>query len=420
MNDLNLVKQFSTVILFLSLNINLAHGQNLIDIIPSLYGSDGVQLVGTTRGFSHAPHFQDDSLLELVELAEAASSLKLPVPSQSGGLTFTYDSITDDFIQSTDSLGLAYSEYARTIGDSQTSLGFVIGQVKYSKYNGRRLGNYDLQLEHEDLAGPGADICVGGPPDACYLFENDTVLLELDIDLETEFLVFYGTQGISHKFDVGIQIPIVHHRLSVSSQASVIEDETKQFFTPTLHHFDEAGVNGDAPQDSVSGSSTGIGDIRIHGKYQFLESSLWDAAALLQFRLPTGDENNLMGFGNYGAKIQLIGSRTQSADGLPISTHYNIGYEKNTGVFGQNEINYGFGADYTNQKDNHIATYTLELIGNREVGSSSIGGRQLDIVLGVRRTVGESGMVSASIRHSLSNTGLEAAPYLILGYEKLN
>ncbi|MGH9198479.1 MAG: hypothetical protein ACRD1T_22445, partial [Acidimicrobiia bacterium] len=63
------------------------------------------------------------------------------------------------------------------------------------------------------------------------------------------------------------------------------------------------------------------------GKYAFLSSSTGGVAASGELRLPTGDEDNLLGTGATQIKGLFIGSRTVG----DFSTHVNFGYTFSSG-----------------------------------------------------------------------------------------
>lgn len=94
-------KTWKVLGLIIGLNSHSVFSKDLVDVIPSVYGGNGVQLVHAASGFNHAPHFQDDALQKLNDLTKFASDIQLPYPNASGGIYFSYDPVLDDFIKST-------------------------------------------------------------------------------------------------------------------------------------------------------------------------------------------------------------------------------------------------------------------------------------------------------------------------------
>ena len=71
-----------------------------------------------------------------------------------------------------------------------------------------------------------------------------------------------------------------------------------------------------------AGSATGIGDIVLRSKYRVLSGVGGGLAAAVDLRLPTGDENDLLGTGGVQAKMLLIASTERGR----LAEHVNIGY----------------------------------------------------------------------------------------------
>ena len=94
--------------------------------------------------------------------------------------------------------------------------------------------------------------------------------------------------------------------------------------TPDTHAFD--GDNPDERTFTSSGSATGIGDIVLRAKYNFLRARGGGLAAAVDVRTPTGDESNLLGTGGVQTKVYGIAS---AAIGK-MSPHVNAGYTFST------------------------------------------------------------------------------------------
>jgi len=96
----------------------------------------------------------------------------------------------------------------------------------------------------------------------------------------------------------------------------------------------------------MSGSASGIGDVVLRGKYEFLRTDRAGVALAADLRLPTGDENELLGAGATRVKVFGIGSIHLGK----FSPHVNAGYVWNTK--GRNlhkfadEISYTAGFDW--------------------------------------------------------------------------
>ena len=86
-------------------------GLDLNQIIPSLYGGNGVTLQDNPF-FSHRADFSEDSLIRLQDLSESLSDFTQPTLSSNSGLTYEFDPVLDEFVQtdSAQSLGPSLTE----------------------------------------------------------------------------------------------------------------------------------------------------------------------------------------------------------------------------------------------------------------------------------------------------------------------
>lgn len=394
---------------------------DLIDLLPGLYGGDGVQLQAVRgAGITHNPHFATASLTQLKKLANAANELAPPVPSSQGGFTLEFDPITNEFVQSTNSLGPIFAERAETIGKNKINLGFVYSYLNFTKFEGESLSNISRSLSHKNVGGPGIDVCIGGPPGACYFYEADKVVLDLDIGLTTHIFSFFGTYGITEKLDIGLFIPIMRNRLSVKSQGSIVENSTRVFFSGSdFHSFDPSGIDGDAPNDSAEGTKIGIGDIRLRSKYHIMEKSNIKISAALEIRIPNGNEDNLMGTAGVGVKPLMIFSTNIPVWGGALGPHLNVGYEINAGAQRQNEIDYIVGFDYGRKFFDDLVTIAVDLIGSHETTKrDGIGDDTVDLATGFRWNFYKKHLVSSNLQFPLNkNDGLKPDVTFTIGYE---
>jgi hypothetical protein len=390
-------------------------GTSLEELITSMYGGDGIQLVTSSNEFSHAPHFQDDALQELNQLTQGALESKLPTPSTSSGVVYQYNAFLNDFVQSRESLGPIFVEQANTLGRGNVMFGFSFSNANWSRYKDHNLRNINLVLDHEDIAAPGSDICIGGPENACYLFEEDDIHLLLDIDFTTKGLFFFSSYGLTDNWDIGVMVPILRNTLAVSSTAMIHEHESSQYFSGTLHEFDETGSNGDKSTDSVQGSKTDIGDIQIFSKYNLLSEQYHQLALSFSARLATGDKANLMGFDNYGFKTSILSSHSFSLGETPLKLHLNLGYEINAGVLGQDEIDYSLALEQPITWGESLLAMSYEILGEKDINENK--DTTIDAAISVKWSQNDLGVFSFSGRVPLNNEGLRSDFIYAIGYE---
>ncbi|MGH7495135.1 MAG: transporter, partial [bacterium] len=123
------------------------------------------------------------------------------------------------------------------------------------------------------------------------------------------------------------------------------------------HRFGGTLLNPILDADTVySGSATGFGDIALRVKYSFLRGSNVDLAALLDVRLPTGEEENFLGAGETNTRIAGIASKKFGN----FTPHLNLGYERRPADFDSDQFEIIAGFD---QKIASGVTFAAEFFG---------------------------------------------------------
>ena len=135
--------------------------------------------------------------------------------------------------------------------------------------------------------------------------------------------MLFATYGVSDHFDLGIAVPFVHVDLDARVDGRIFR--TASGASSPTHSFDTAGA--DRATFTESGSSNGLGDMSIRAKYNFLRGDVTSFAAGLDLRLPTGDEDELLGTGATRAEMMFI----YSGDYGRVSPHVNVGYTLSSG-----------------------------------------------------------------------------------------
>lgn len=276
-----------------------------------------------------------------------------PLGSSAGGFTWTFEPVSGTFNRASESFGPIFAERALTIGKKKLNLGVNYQHVTFDHLDGK-------SLQGGEIVG------YTGLPN--YL-GVDSVFFEdrLDLQLTTDTVSVSAMYGLSDRLDVGVAIPI--NRVSVKASIvsrygdSVTGTSTAtnpnplcaSYYIPTLQarslpplvRADGCGVAADA-----SGSASGIGDIVVRTKYNFLKRNGGGLAGGVDLRLPTGDETNLLGIAGAQAKLYIAASSGFSR----VSPHVNFGYTISGGsdaasasnsflIAPPDEVNYAGGAD---------------------------------------------------------------------------
>ena len=218
-----------------------------------------------------------------------------PLGSSAGGFSWTFDPALGTFSRVSPSFGPVFSERALTIGRRRLNAGITYQRATFDSLEGLDLrdGEIKTYVGVEDLA-PNFDV----------FFEDS-----LDLRLTSDTVGLFATYGVTDRLDLGIAIPIMSVDLeaTLTSRArtsnGVVEGRN-----PTIY--------------PGSGSASGIGDIVIRAKYTFLKRQGGGLAAGVDWRLPTGDEEELLGIAGAQGKFYLAASSAYAR----LSPHFNVGF----------------------------------------------------------------------------------------------
>jgi hypothetical protein len=308
---------------------------DLADLIPNLFGPDGIVLAPPPPQFlSHEAHYRVDSTRELTNINDALKGQlgTFPLPSPASGFTFKLDPATGVVERSTQSLGPLFADRAETIGKGRFSIGFTYQHITFDELDGVDLedGGISLTFRHE----PTAQL-LGFP--APFFFEGDTVTARVFADIESDLFVLTASYGILDNLDVAIAIPIIRTKIEARGMATINHIATAA--APDIHRFPN-GTDFLFVEDSDE--DTGIGDIVLRGKYNFYRSPMVSLAGALDLRLPTGDADNLRGLDTVRVSPFFIAS----AHVFGISPHVNLGFDIGDTSKIENEFFYRIGFDW--------------------------------------------------------------------------
>ena len=327
----------------------LAQSNGLANLVPDLI-LRGITLPGgADPGTPHGGHFtlgnptaegsQAASLADADTIrAVAAFSDRLrsqfaiiPLGSSTGGFTFSFDEGTGIYTRNRDSFGPAFAERAATIGRKKLSIGLSYQHSSFDKFAGQELrdGTIKFFLPHTDCCSAAAPPPSGNIPG----MESDIMQVDLELYATTDTVAFFLNYGLTDNLDVGVALPFTRVDLEADLHAHILR----------LSSVDNSRVHTFVQDQDVTeriftraGSATGLADILLRTKYNFLRSANVDLAAAVDLRLPTGDEKDLLGVGTTQAKIFAIMSSTHGR----LAPHVNIGFT--VSGEGPKEMLYGF------------------------------------------------------------------------------
>jgi hypothetical protein len=315
---------------------------DLADLIPNLFDQEIFLKPPGPGQFDHSTHFLDQSgrlqaTGSALNSALVSELSTFPLPSTSGGFTYSYDPAVGSFTRTSDSFGPLFTERAYTIGKHKWNAGISYLTTSYDKIDDLDLGGGDLvfHLLHGDTNQDATR--------TNFFFEGDLIGADTSIDLETYTSTVFFTYGITDRFDVAVAAPFVNVDLDASATLTILPLATSHEAVP-LHVFDD---NTLTRVFSDSGTASGIGDMLVRAKYRVTGEHERGIAVAVDLRLPTGNENDLLGTGATQAKLFAIGSTSWGS----FSPHLNLGYTFSSGggdVTGDipDEYNYSLGLDW--------------------------------------------------------------------------
>lgn len=316
----------------------------LASLLPSLILGE-VRLPSPGGGvLSHAAHFSpltvNDPNNPAVAIVQAfntqflAQLSSFPLGSSTGGLTYSFDSAVGTFRRGSDSFGPAFAERALTIGKGRLSAGFNYQHSSYDKFEGLSLddGSVKFYLRHQECCG------VGGPegpplfgtvptPDGSRetpFFEGDIIEAALSLNATSNTVSIFANYGLSDRWDVGIAVPIVRVSLQADVAATIVRLATSS--NPNIHTFEAGNPNALTAAFRREGSATGLGDVVLRTKYRVADVAGGGLGIGADFRLPTGDQDELLGAGGQ-TRVYFVASTGRGR----FAQHVNLGYTLATG-----------------------------------------------------------------------------------------
>ena len=337
-----------------------ATSPNLAEMLQNIYGPHGLVVDSEAvlpDGSTHSAHFNGAFQSEFgrVNVALVQQLGALPIPSPASGFTYSFDDTTGTFIRSTQSFGPILADRAETIGRGRFAYGMALQQFSFGTFDGLRLSHIPGVFTHDDFE-------LGGG-------RTDVITTDNSIAASVTQTTLSLTYGATEHLDLSIGVPIVNTSLSIASNATIHRLGTDS--NPAIHFFrdsDAPGTYGNERTFVSQGSASGLGDVILRAKETLFKKSSAGLAVGVEARLPTGQEENLLGSGALGIKVFSAASAIYGH----VAPHVNVGYQWNgssllagdvaAGVKGDlpNELTYVFGADVGVEKRLSIA---FDLLG---------------------------------------------------------
>lgn len=256
--------------------------RSVTDVLSFLLTNRSIPTDNTALDEAAAAATRDTiSRLLLLELAT------LPTLSSSTGFIYRMDrDLGGTVARSSESFGPLFVERSLTAGTLWPAFGVSYQETRFNRIDGRSLSDGTLVATAARLTG------------AEEPFDVETVALHL----RTRTLTLSTNVGVTDRLDVSAALPIV--RLTMSGERV---DTLRG--TPFL-------------QATATVDASGVGDLVVRAKYNALRRGGTGIAIGAETRLPTGNEENLLGAGEVSVRPRLIGSVEVGR----VSMHSEFGY----------------------------------------------------------------------------------------------
>jgi hypothetical protein len=221
------------------------------------------------------------------------------------GFTYSFNPQLNLYERSTTSLGPAFLERADTIGAGRFDIGMTYLWASFQQLNGQNLNGLTEGILFKDA----------GVLDSAVMRFNK-------FNLSTNNLYFSGTYGVAENWDVNVLLPVYITSLSVR----------QTIFTTSFGNPEQAG------SDTVLGP----GDLQLRTKYMAWSSGELKLAPGFALRIPTGNEQNFQGIGDYTVTPWAVLSWAHEK----LDVHGSLGVEVDASDLAQTRVAYGTGVSW--------------------------------------------------------------------------
>src|SRR5256885_10073010 len=272
----------------------------------------------------------------------------LPIISASAGYTYRYNPQLEIFERTSETLGPLFLERPDTLGRGKLNVNVSYQYVQFDEFDGRSIKRLEapdrIVIQEFDSAG--------------NLLRSTANRLRYGLKIHSNIGSLSLTYGVLDNLDVNLLVPVIDTDFGVGVQSQVIAAALP------------GGGFSPAPEPlrtgRTQGNAVGIGDILLRGKYQFptMEGGIRSAAGL-QLRLPSGNENDFQGTGDFEASPFLYLSTILWSH---VEPHANLGVDLRTDNVERSQARYGLGADVDVTRRIGIS---LAFLGRRHVKESA-------------------------------------------------
>lgn len=216
---------------------------------------------------------------DTIERALLVNLASAPIATSSSGFVYRLDPEIGTVTRVSDSFGTFFVERAMTSGRGRASFGASGTAAGYDRLDGLNLRDGSLVTTANQFRDESAPF--------------DTEALTLKI--RTSTLTFFGAYGVTDRLEIGGALPLVQLHID-GSRLNVYRGESFVQATGTA-------------------SASGVADAAVRAKYRVVSTRTAGFAVATEVRLPTGDEQQLLGAGKAAIRLMGIGSVENSRVG---------------------------------------------------------------------------------------------------------
>ena len=339
------------------------------DMFRTILGPASLQKAGGQA--NHQNHFLHSDTVANDEIVPALNSLisgnvsSFPLSSTGAGVIYEasagLDPVTGLPLPAATSLGPIFGETAKPLGAGKIALEVSYTYLDLASFRGLPTDQMQFAFTHQEVPNRAT-----GKPDSVLGLnpnESDVITITTDLHARAQIGAISATVGVTKDLDVGVALPLISITLSGTAKAvissysfAVVGYANHYFAGDSLHPVLQTAY-------PYNRTATGIGDLAFRAKYSIARGGSFDAAALLDFRLPTGKTEDFLGTGKVTASVWGILSKRMG----DVTPHINLGYTRNPADFQSDALQ--FRAGFDSKFSSHL-TFALDLLGHIDLNTS--------------------------------------------------
>lgn len=274
------MKTISALISVLLIASTAAAQDTLRDAVRFLMTNQAVQTGDFERDRAAA-----EAAHETISRALLINLTTAPIGTSSGGFLYRLNPELGTMERVSENFGTFFVERALFGGQGSAAFGMTGSAAGYDRLNGYDLHNGSFVTVANRFRGEAQS------------FDTESLTMRL----RTSTMTLFASVGLTDDVELGVVIPVARITL---------EGERLNVYrgTPLV-------------QATATGSASGVGDIAVRGKYGLFRSGTTSLAAAGEVRLPTGDEESLLGAGSMSWRLLGVAS----FEAGPVGLHANGG-----------------------------------------------------------------------------------------------